>query len=226
MQKAFPKITPASDQSTLVAFGDRLGLDPHRDVLRFTTLMQRAADPFVRNVHPAHASVLVSFDARLVSHAQLETLLRERLRALREIEPPPARAIEIPVCYAPEFGLDSAEVASLHRLTVEEVVRLHSTATYRVDFIGFSPGFPYLSGLPPQLATPRLATPRTRVPAGSVAIGGAQAGIYPLASPGGWRILGRTHLRLFDPEQSPATRLQIGDRVTFRSITRTEFEAS
>ena len=82
MQKAFPKITPASDQSTLVAFGDRLGLDPHRDVLRFTTLMQRAADPFVRNVHPAHASVLVSFDARLVSHAQLETLLRERLRAM------------------------------------------------------------------------------------------------------------------------------------------------
>jgi len=222
---AFPRITPASDHATLVTFGDRIGLDCHHSVLRFMTAMQRAADPFVRNLHPAYASVLVSFDPRLVSHAQLQAVLLERLRRLHEVELLPARAIEIPVCYAPEFGLDLAEVAALHQLTTDEVVQLHCEAEYRVDFLGFSPGFPYLSGLSPRLATPRLPTPRTRVPSGSVAIGGAQTGIYPLASPGGWRILGRTSVCLFDPRQSPATLLQIGDRVTFRSITRAELMA-
>ena len=227
MQPAsFPRITPASDQATLVTFGDQIGLDCHRDVLRFMTVMQRAADRFVRNLHPAYASVLVSFDPRLVTPVQLEAILHQRLLGLHEVELPAARSIEIPVCYAPEFGPDLADVAASHRLTAEEVVRLHCEPEYRVDFLGFSPGFPYLSGLSPQLATPRLATPRTRVPAGSVAIGGAQTGIYPLASPGGWRILGRTSVRLFDPEKTPATLLQIGDRVTFRSITRAEFETT
>ena len=210
----------------LVTFGDRISLDGHRHVLRFMTVMQRAADRFVRNLHPAYASVLVSFDPRLVRAAELETILNQRLGTLHEVELPAARSIEIPVCYAPEFGLDLGDVAAIHRLTTDEVVRLHSESEYRVDFLGFSPGFSYLSGLSPLLVTPRLPTPRTRVPAGSVAIGGAQTGIYPLASPGGWRILGRTSVRLFDPDQSPVTLLQIGDRVTFRSVTRAEFEAT
>jgi inhibitor of KinA len=136
------------------------------------------------------------------------------------------RKIEVPVCYDAEFALDLAHVAEHARLSSDEVVRRHSSAEYVVSCVGFTPGFPYLSGLPAELATPRRAEPRKQVPPGSVAIGGAQAGIYPHASPGGWNIIGRTSLRLFDVEQHPPALLQAGDRVRFRAVSRAEFDAS
>jgi inhibitor of KinA len=109
-------------------------------------------------------------------------------------------------------------VAALTGQTPEDVIRIHAAAEYLVYFLGFSPGFPYLGGLPESIAAPRLPTPRARVPAGSVAIGGRQTGIYPLASPGGWRIIGRTPLRLFDPDRNPPALLKMGDRVKFRPV--------
>jgi len=136
-----------------------------------------------------------------------------------------ARLVEIPVCYDPEFALDLNDVASQANLTPTKVVDLHSRAEYRVSCIGFVPGFPFLAGLPKELATPRRATPRKEIPAGSVGIGGAQTGIYPLRSPGGWNLIGRTPLHLFDPEKTPPAFLCAGDRVRFRAITREEFEA-
>jgi inhibitor of KinA len=178
----------------------------------------------VLNLHPAYASVLVSFDPRIAAPADVRARLYACWQRARDIELPPERSIEIPVCYAPEFGIDLEAVAAHHGMTAADVVRLHTAGRYHVRFLGFSPGFPYLSGLPAQLATPRLPTPRTHVPAGSVAIGGAQTGVYPLATPGGWRIIGRTPLRLFDPQRSPPAVLQMGDRVTFRSVPRAEFD--
>lgn len=136
------------------------------------------------------------------------------------MDTPPPRLIEIPVCYDAKFAPDIDDVAKHNGITAEEVVRLHSGALYRVRCVGFTPGFPYLSGLPAALVTPRRATPRTNVPAGSVAIGGTQTGIYPTNSPGGWHVIGRTPLQLFSPNAQPPALLQPGDQVRFRAIRR------
>jgi inhibitor of KinA len=222
MQEDFPRLRRASDRSMLVEFGGGVEVDRSRELRCFMQALSGAA--FVRNLHPAYTSVLVTFDPRAATLEEVESALRARLQDMKDVDPPAARVFEISVCYGGEFGPDLEDVARHTNLTTTEVIQLHAAGDYHVRFLGFSPGFPYLSGLAPQLATPRLATPRTHVPAGSVAIGGAQTGVYPLASPGGWRIIGRTPLRLFDPGRTPITLLQIGDHVRFRDITRAEFE--
>lgn len=133
--------------------------------------------------------------------------------------------IEIPVCYGGEYGPDLQEVARHCGLREEEVVTLHSGGDYRVHAVGFAPGFPYLGGLPVSLRTPRRATPRTRVAAGSVGIGWTQTGIYPLETPGGWQLIGRTPLAMFQVERNPPALLSVGDRVRFRAISAEEFAA-
>jgi inhibitor of KinA len=171
----------------------------------------------ILNLHLAFASVLIDFDPRRVSHQQMEALVREQMAV-----PPEAawetRTVEVPVSYGGECGPDLEAVARHAGLTPARVVELHASASYLVYFLGFSPGFPYLGGLPVELATPRLATPRKRVPAGSVAIGGSQTGVYPMESPGGWHIIGRTELRLFEPEADPPALLRMGDHVRFTPI--------
>jgi inhibitor of KinA len=135
------------------------------------------------------------------------------------------RLVEIPVCYDPEFALDIDDVARRAAISPGEVIRLHCATEYRVACIGFVPGFPFLAGLPKELATPRRDIPRKQIPPGSVGIGGAQTGIYPLRSPGGWNLIGRTPLRLFDSRKNPPALLRAGERVRFRKIEREEFEA-
>ena len=205
-------VQPASDRSLLVSFGDEISIDGHHQVARLTRALQGQRG--VLNLHPAFASVLIDFDPRFHSRADIQALALERLETARD-EVLPTRVVEIPVCYGGEFGPDLEFVARHAGLSPERVVELHASADYLVYFVGFSTCFPYLGGLPPELATPRLPAPRKHVPAGSVAIGGSQAGIYPLASPGGWRIVGRTPLSLFDPQSSPPPLLRMGDRVRF-----------
>ena len=208
------RIVPASDASLLVSFGSEISLDTHRQVQR---LMRVFAEPTVgiRNLHPAFASVLIDFDPRRRSHAQIESLIRERMAASSDAPEPKSRLVEIPVCYGGALGPDLDDVARHTGLPPERVIELHASVEYRVYFLGFSPGFPYLGGMPTELATPRLSAPRKRVPAGSVAIGGSQTGIYSIDSPGGWRLIGRTALPLFDPNTNPPALLQMGDRVRF-----------
>ena len=146
-------------------------------------------------------------------------------RSSRKLTLPERDLVEIPVCYAADLALDLEEVARHGQLKIDEVIRRHSAAEYRVQCVGFTPGFPFLSGLAVELSTPRRASPRSRVPAGSVAIGGAQTGIYPLQSPGGWNIIGRTPLALFDVQRDPPVLLQAGDRLRFRPISREEFDS-
>lgn len=205
---------PASDRSLLVKFGDEISLDAHRRV----AWVMRAWESLptgILNLHPAFTSVLIDFDPLRHTHTEVERLLRERMAA---IEPPShitPRTVEIPVVYGGEAGPDLEAVAEHAGLAPVDVVELHASAHYLVYFLGFAPGFPYLGGLPPELATPRLPSPRKRTPAGSVAIGGNQAGIYSVDSPGGWRIIGRTPLPLFDPAAIPPSLLQTGDHVRF-----------
>jgi KipI family sensor histidine kinase inhibitor len=204
----------ASDQSLLVYLGEEISPETHRRVARLTRALEREPLEGVLNLHPAYCSVLVRFDALRITHEQLEREVTARLHGAEGWEPEP-RTVRVPVRYGGEFGPDLAEVGGLHGLTLAQVIEAHAAAEYTVYFFGFAPGFAYLGGLPPGLATPRLATPRRQVPAGSVAIGGAQAGIYPFATPGGWRIIGRTPLIIFNPARDPVCLLAIGDRVRF-----------
>lgn len=203
-------IVPASDHSLLVSFGDRIAPEIHLRVRNFAHSFRA---PGVRNLHPAYASVLVTFDPLSITHAELSAMIRAALA--QNVPAAGTRLVEIPVRYGGDFGPDLADVARLNGLTPERVIEIHSSAEYLVYFVGFSPGFPYLGGLPESIATPRLEAPRKSVPAGSVAIGGNQAGVYPTASPGGWRIIGRTPLELFRADRTPPALLEMGDRVRF-----------
>ncbi|MBX6395501.1 MAG: 5-oxoprolinase subunit PxpB, partial [Alicyclobacillaceae bacterium] len=151
--------------------------------------------------------------------ALLETLVDEIPQGGEEA----GRLVEIPVCYGGEFGPDLAYVADYHGLTPERVIEIHSSTEYRVYMIGFAPGFPYLGGLSPELATPRKTSPRLTIPAGSVGIAGNQTGVYSVSTPGGWQIIGRTPLVLFRPDLHPPSLLKAGDRVRFYPISREEF---
>ncbi len=192
-------------------------MEAQRNVVRLTHALLGTRG--ILNLHPAFLSVLIDFDPRLRTHDEIEALVHERMESAPDREVKPARLIEIPVRYN---GPDLEDVARHANLTPERVIELHSSAEYEVAFVGFATCFPYLSGLPPVLATPRLTAPRKHVPAGSVAIGGAQAGIYPLASPGGWRLIGRTSLRLFDPQGEPPALLRMSDRVRFVVVRESE----
>jgi KipI family sensor histidine kinase inhibitor len=207
-------IRPASDRSLLVAFGDSISVETHRQVFHLTRALEGVRG--ILNLHPAYASLLVEFDPRLRDHAQIETLVRERAGGeLAGSHGAESRLVKIPVRYGGEFGPDLADVARHSGLTPERVVEMHAGAEYLVYFLGFAPGFAYLGGLPAELATPRLSAPRKRVPAGSVAIGGNQTGVYPIESPGGWRIIGHTDAKLFDPSAAEPVLLRMGDRLRF-----------
>jgi inhibitor of KinA len=221
----------ASDQSLLVYFGDRITPGAHQQVMKLLRLLQAEPVAGIRNLHPAYTSLLIDFDALALLQDQLERVLRQYLDRLDQIALPQARQVEIPVCYGGEFGPDLADVAAAHGVTVAQAIEIHASASYEVFFLGFAPGFAYLGGLPEALATPRLAVPRKKVPRGTVGIAGSQTAVYPLETPGGWRLIGRTPLPMFMPDWQTATgaepmsRLSIGDRVRFVPISQEQFAA-
>jgi inhibitor of KinA len=234
------EIVPLGDSALIVRVRERFEDAPEQTldtVLRAFQQLRTAAIPGVIEVTPAYTSVAVFFDPITVAKAtetsdEVFDGLATRIRAAVAGVADPGRTtrsqsqiVEIPVCYDPEFALDIDDVAHRANISPSEVIRLHSAAEYRVACIGFVPGFPFLTGLPKKLATPRRDVPRKEIPPGSVGIGGAQTGIYPLRSPGGWNLIGRTPLRLFDPERNPPVLLRAGDCVHFRVIMREEFEA-
>lgn len=215
------RVVDASDRSLLLVFDDEISLAAHRDVLRLTPLLRSVRG--VANVHPAYASILIDFDPRLICHTGVERAACELFSQALAAPLPEPRTVVIPVVYGGEYGPDLEAVAALTGHSPDEVVAMHSGAEYLVYFLGFSPGFPYLGGLPESIAAPRLETPRPRVPAGSVAIGGRQTGVYPMASPGGWRLIGRTPLRLFDAHADPPALLRMGDHVRFVPASKGAF---
>ena len=214
-------VTPASDRSLLITFGAEISLESHLQVRLLTECLQGVRG--ILNLHPAYASVLIDFDPRLRTHDDVEALARHRFESASHDEPPAARVVEVPVCYGGEYGPDLVDVAGHAGFTPQRVIELHASADYLVYFVGFFTCFPYLGGLPPELATPRLSAPSKHVPVGSIAIAGGQAGIYPVSSPGGWRLIGRTPLRLLDLDRSPPPLLRLGDHVRFVPIAEARF---
>jgi KipI family sensor histidine kinase inhibitor len=213
----------ASDQSLLIYFSHRITVDAHERVRRLLQLLASEPVPGIRNLHPAYCSVLVKFDPLKRRHEELEEILRQYLARLDDVKLPEPRHVEIPVCYGGEYGPDLIDVSTAHSMAPAQVIDLHSSTTYIVYFLGFVPGFAYLGELPNALITPRLATPRRSVPPGSVGIAGNQTGVYPVATPGGWRLLGRTPISMFRPEKNGLSLLSIGDRVRFSPISPEQF---
>jgi inhibitor of KinA len=236
-------IIPLGDSALIVRLREQYNDAPKEtldEVLRAFRLLRKAAIPGVIELAPAYISVAVFFDPIAIATSsgtpdKVFDWLAERVRGVvagsvdsgRRVRrrTSDVRIVEIPVCYDSEFAPDLDDVARHAQISTDEVVNLHSTPEYRVACIGFVPGFTFLAGLPEKLATPRRDTPRKEIQPGSVGIGGAQTGIYPLRSPGGWNLIGRTPLRLFDPTKNPPTALCPGDRVRFRVISREEFDS-
>ncbi len=214
------------DRYLRLSLGDDTSLWTHGRVRAACERLRRARIAGLCDMTPAYATLLLSFDLTTLIAADAEARVLEALgNVAAEVEEASARLVEIPVCYEGECAPDLDDVARLHGLTAREAVALHAGAEYVVRFIGFSPGFPYLGGLPTQLATPRLDRPRARVPAGSVGIAGEQTGIYPQVTPGGWRLIGRTPLALFDARRNPPSLLAMEDRVRFVPISLERFRA-
>ncbi|WP_322104867.1 5-oxoprolinase subunit PxpB [Paraburkholderia sp. J41] len=207
-----PRIFPLGDEALVCEAPPPATLEVQRRVWAVAALARGWAP--VREVVPGMNNLTITFDPLEADRAALAAALEDAWRRAGDA-PETGREVEIPVVYGGEDGPDLAVVAEHCKMSVDEVVQRHAAGVYTVFFLGFQPGFAYLGGLAPALHTPRRREPRLAVPAGSVGIGGEQTGVYPAASPGGWQVLGRTALKLFDPARNPPTLLMPGDRVRF-----------
>lgn len=211
------------DSAILVEFGDDVCEETNTRVRSFALAVRQRGLTGITEVVPTYRSVLVYYDPLGVAPELLTASLEELEHSLDALVLPRPRLVFVPTVYGGSCGPDLPFVARHNDLTEEEVVRIHSSADYRVYMIGFTPGFPYLGGMSTRIATPRLESPRKLIPAGSVGIGGSQTGIYSVEAPGGWRLIGRTPLRLFDPARENGSLLRAGDHVRFEAVPEEEF---
>ena len=222
MWKRDRKVLTAGDAAIVVEFGTVIDPEINRKVQMLNAKVQQL-DGIIETV-PTFRSLMIVYDPMKWNFGKLKRKVM-RMPVAESEQAAAGRCVEIPVCYGGSYGEDLKDVAAHAGLTEDEVIRLHSEREYPVYMIGFLPGFPYLGGMDSRLETPRLSSPRTAIPAGSVGIGGAQTGIYPLESPGGWRLIGRTPLRLYDPEREEPVWLRAGDTIRFVPITEEEFKS-
>jgi inhibitor of KinA len=214
------------DRAVLVKFGNIIDLSINRKVHALCRAIEQAEIHGTEECVPAYASLLVYYNPLKTSYEHLVFQLKDLEPRLDELGARiEARKIVVPTVYGREFGPDLSNVAKYHNITEAEVIRIHSETEYVVYMIGFIEGFPYLGKVPDSIAAPRLETPRLKIPTGSVGIAGNQTGIYPCESPGGWQIIGRTPLKLFNPQKDPPALFQPGDHVKFKPIMAEEFEA-
>ncbi|MCP1358185.1 5-oxoprolinase subunit PxpB [Aneurinibacillus migulanus] len=235
------KIYPLGDAAAVIELGEEISEAVHRKVKALSIQLEAQPIPGMIEYVPAFTTVTVFYDpyrvlremgvqlseagmSGLVSpYRKVHDMLERMVAEIGDEAEIAARVIEIPVCYGEEFGPDLEFVANHNGLTPEEVIRIHSSAEYLVYMVGFAPGFPYLGGMPEAIAAPRRPSPRLAIPAGSVGIAGKQTGVYPIETPGGWQIIGRTPIELFIPDSDPPTILASGDRICFRAISRQEY---
>ena len=221
------RLLPLGEQGLVVELGDTIDPEVNAWVHRLAAVVRTEALAGVTELVPTYRSLLIIFDPLCITRIELTERITRLAAPVESAALPGAasRVVRVPVCYGGEFGPDLEFVARHAGLSIDEVIALHAAREYPVYLLGFTPGFPYLGGLDPLLATPRLDSPRARIPAGSVAIGGVQTGIYPVESPGGWRLVGRTPLRLFDPRRPAPFLLAPGDGLRFVPIADAAFDA-
>jgi KipI family sensor histidine kinase inhibitor len=210
----WPRLAPAGDDAVLVRFGAQIDRQANLRAHALAGRLGKLEDEGIEACVPGYCTLLVQYDPALLAYAEAAEIIHAHIGPALDA-PPPGRVVELPVVYGGAEGPDMAFVAERNRLAPEEVLRRHAAVTYTVAMMGFTPGFPYLMGLDETIAAPRLAVPRQLVPAGSVGIAGSQTGVYPLDSPGGWRIIGRTDAVLFDAAKAQPFLLSPGDEVRF-----------
>ncbi len=210
-----PKIVPLGDSALLVQLGDEIDLTINQRVHALAVLIDKSPIEGIIETVPAYGTLLIHYDPLTLEYSKANQWVKSKLEQIRDSESRKPRRIEVPVKYGSEHGPDLESVAAYHNLQVEDVIRIHSERIYTVYMMGFTPGFPYMGKLDEAIITPRLEVPRTNVPAGSVAIAGAQIGIYPLTSPGGWHLIGHTSLILFAPQSESPFLFAPGDKVKF-----------
>ncbi len=231
-------LSPFGDSALLLKFSDKISPETHHQIQQVTEAIDRNVFTGLIEYIPAFTSLTIIYNPLKVKNAygsllgatltpfelvgHLVTDILTKLEA--EVEDT-SRTVEVPVCYGGEFGPDLEYVAKFHQLTIDEVIAIHSEPEYLVHMIGFAPGFPYLGGLSERIATPRLEAPRLIIPAGSVGIAGMQTGVYPIATPGGWQLIGRTPTQFFRPKEHPPSLLKAGDKVKFRPISLAEYHS-
>ncbi|MDR6998869.1 5-oxoprolinase subunit PxpB [Neobacillus niacini] len=229
-------IKPLGDSALIVQFGDEINPVIHQKVQAFSALLNNHPfKGFVESV-PAFTNITIYYNPVIVHHSIVTTQpmtpfqkvsakLNELLQQMDDQQVFEGRLVEIPVLYGGEYGPDLEYVASFHKITTEEVIRIHTESECLVYMIGFAPGFPFMGGMDERIATPRRKSPRTAIVPGSVGIAGKQTGIYSLETPGGWQIIGRTPLKLFRPDLNPPTLLKAGDKIKFFSISPEEYNS-
>jgi KipI family sensor histidine kinase inhibitor len=212
------------DRGLLLEFGDEISPEVNEKVRRMTLAIQAESIEGIVEIVPTYRSLLILYNSLILSFVDLKKRLERIEKGLQQTPFPEPKLTQIPALYGGSYGPDLEEVAKYHQISPEEVIQLHCSKPYFIYMIGFMPGFPYMGELPEALITSRLKTPRLSVPAGSVAIAQRQTGIYPMESPGGWQIIGRTPVKLFNPEREPPALLQMGDLVRFFPISEKEFK--
>lgn len=218
------QIAPMGDSAVVVQLGSSIDPVIHARVRCLAGALASKPLAGAIEVVPSYTTLTIYYDPLQRSFNDISNDLRKLVADLDEGPDTPVRLVDIPVLYGGDSGPDLPFVAEHNGLTTNDVIQIHSSRQYTVYMIGFAPGFPYLGGMSDRISAPRRQTPRLRIPAGSVAIAGHQTGVYPIETPGGWQLIGRTPLELFLPDQTPPSLLQAGDVVRFQPITSTEFD--
>jgi len=218
-----PRFFLAGDRGLFAEFGASIDPKINQKVRQIFLSLEKTPIDGVVEIIPTYRSILIFYNPSLSNPERLKQEIVDRENSLDKWEIPPPETIEIPVCYGDNFGPDLAFVAQQNNLTPEEVIQIHTSGTYLIYMLGFTPGFPFLGGLSEKLFTPRLENPRQLVPAGSVGIANNQTGIYSIDSPGGWQLIGKTPIKLYDPTGAPPILLKAGNYLKFKQISRKEF---
>jgi inhibitor of KinA len=214
---------PSGDSAFIIKAGDGISEEVNRTVMKLLVRLEEWKIAGITDFIPAYNELMVSYDPSVTGYRQLLDILRACGADIEDVELPEAGTVDVPVLYGGEYGPDIQDVADMGYLSQDDVVTIHSSALYRVYMLGFTPGFCYLGGMDKRIATPRRQSPRMKIPAGSVGIAGNQTGIYPVESPGGWNLIGRTPLQLFNPFMKPEFLFSAGDSIRFVPVTEDEF---
>lgn len=215
--------SPLSEQALVIETGATINKESEQAVRKLSALLEKEAPEWLIEFIPAFTTVTVFYDPCQLKQAEVEQELKSLMAQMDEVEAPAPRQIEIPVCYGGDFGPDLRFVAEHNGLTEEEVIDIHTSGIYSVHMIGFAPGFPFIGGMSEKIAAPRRKSPRLRIPERTVGIAGMQTGVYPIETPGGWQLIGRTPLRLFVPDQDIPSLLRAGDEIRFTQIDEAEY---
>ena len=215
---------PSGDNAFIIKAGNDISPEINDIIRRLTIRLNQEKKEFIIDVIPSYNELLIQYDPVKTPYREVLGYLKILCTDIENLPLPGAEIIYIPVVYGSEYGPDLKELSEFHKLSEEEIIHIHSSMDYRVYMLGFTPGFCYLGGMDERIATPRKKEPRTEIPAGSVGIANKQTGIYPVKSPGGWQLIGRTPVKLFNPEQEPAFLIEAGNYLRFFSITADEYQ--